>query len=243
MRKPFEFKQFIIHQESVSLPVNTDSVLFGALTEFKNPTNIYDMGTGTGLLMFMMSQKYPNSNIIGFENDHNSLSYVKQNISSNPSFSNINVEPFNWWHMQPDTPAQAIICNPPFFYNQLSSTDTQRSVSRHLNEHDLFYLMERMSQWLAQEGEIAFLLPFEQDVYADYEKALNKSQVYIDRAIKIKAHPEKDAHLWYILSKKSKTKSGRAIIQDLTVYKKPGGPFTNEAKHLLRPFLQDRAIK
>ena len=63
MRKPFEFKNFIIHQESVSLPVNTDSVLFGALTNFNKPTNIYDMGTGTGLLMFMMSQKYPNSNI------------------------------------------------------------------------------------------------------------------------------------------------------------------------------------
>lgn len=242
MRKPFEFKNFIIHQESVSLPVNTDSVLFGALTKFNNPANIYDMGTGTGLLMFMMRQKHPYSNIIGFENDIDTLACVQQNISLNPRFPNIEVKPFNWWDMQPDKPAQAIICNPPFFFNQLSSTDTKRTISRHLKEYDLPYLIERMSKWLAQEGEIAFLLPFESHIYAEYEKALNKSQVNIEQAIKIRAHTEKDFHLWYIFGKKSKRISGENPTQDLVVYEKPGGPFTMESKHLLSPFLQDRAL-
>lgn len=242
MRKPFEFKKFIIHQESVSLPVNTDSVLFGALANFNKPANIYDMGTGTGLLIFMMSQKHPDSNIIGFENDIDSLACVQQNISLNPKFSNLKVKLFNWWDMQPDKPAQAIICNPPFFFNQLSSTDTKRSISRHLKENDLIFLIERMSKWLAQEGEIAFLLPFKQDVYAEYEKALNKSQVHIEQAVKIKAHAEKDFHLWYIFGKKSSRNSGKNPIQDLVVYEKPGGPFTVESKRLLSPFLQDRAL-
>ena len=242
MRKPFEFKKFIIHQESVSLPVNTDSVLFGALANFNKPANIYDMGTGTGLLIFMMSQKHPDSNIIGFENDIDSLACVQQNISLNPKFSNLKVKLFNWWDMQPDKPAQAIICNPPFFFNQLSSTDTKRSISRHLKENDLIFLIERMSKWLAQEGEIAFLLPFKQDVYAEYEKALNKSQVHIEQAVKIKAHAEKDFHLWYIFGKKSSKNSGKNPIQDLVVYEKPGGPFTVESKRLLSPFLQDRAL-
>ncbi|MEC8693482.1 MAG: methyltransferase [Bacteroidota bacterium] len=242
MRKPFEFKKFIIHQESVSLPVNTDSVLFGALANFNKPANIYDMGTGTGLLIFMMSQKHPDSNIIGFENDIDSLACVQQNISLNPKFSNLKVKLFNWWDMQLDKPAQAIICNPPFFFNQLSSTDTKRSISRHLKEYDLIFLIERMSKWLAQEGEIAFLLPFKQDVYAEYEKALNKSQVHIEQAVKIKAHAEKDFHLWYIFGKKSSRNSGKNPIQDLVVYEKPGGPFTVESKRLLSPFLQDRAL-
>lgn len=242
MRKPFEFKNFIIHQESVSLPVNTDSVLFGALTDFNKPTNIYDMGTGTGLLMFMMSQKYPNSNIVGFENDHDSLTCVKQNILSNPRFTNLEVKSFNWWDMQPDKPAQAIICNPPFFFNQLSSNDTKRSISRHLKEYDLFYLLERMSKWLAQDGEIALLLPFEQDVYSKYIEVLNKSQVHIEQAIKIKAHSEKDFHLWFIFGKKSSRNLGKNPIQDLVVYERPGGPFTVESRHLLSPFLQDRAL-
>lgn len=242
MRKPFEFKKFIIHQESVSLPVNTDSVLFGALANFNKPANIYDMGTGTGLLIFMMSQKHPDSNIIGFENDIDSLACVQQNISLNPKFSNLKVKLFNWWDMQLDKPAQAIICNPPFFFNQLSSTDTKRSISRHLKKYDLIFLIERMSKWLAQEGEIAFLLPFKQDVYAEYEKALNKSQVHIEQAVKIKAHAEKDFHLWYIFGKKSSRNSGKNPIQDLVVYEKPGGPFTVESKRLLSPFLQDRAL-
>src|SRR5210317_94224 len=198
MRKPFEFKQFIIHQESVSLPVNTDSVLFGALTEFKKTADIYDMGTGTGVLMFMMGQKYPDSEITGFENDPDSLSCTQQNIFNNPSFSNIKVEPFDSLNMQPNKPAKAIICNPPFFYDQLSSTDTKRSISRHLTDHNLFFLIQRMSQWLDHEGEIAFLLPFEPNIFPHYEKSLNKSKVNIEQAIRIKAHPKKDFHLWYI---------------------------------------------
>jgi len=35
---------------------------------------------------------------------------------------------------------------------------------------------------------------------------------------------------------------GKNPIQDLVVYEKPGGLFTVESRHLLSPFLQDRAL-
>ena len=63
-RRPFELKHFTITQEKVSLPVTTNACIFGALTQFDNPHTLLDVGCGSGLLMFMMHQKYPNAQIL-----------------------------------------------------------------------------------------------------------------------------------------------------------------------------------
>lgn len=57
----FKFKQFSIRQNHAAMKVNTDSVLLGAwaasmLTGYEK--RLLDIGTGTGLLLLMLMQKY-----------------------------------------------------------------------------------------------------------------------------------------------------------------------------------------
>ena len=54
----FKFKQFSIEQDKCAMKVGTDGILLGAWTKAKNPQNILDIGTGTGLIAMMMAQRF-----------------------------------------------------------------------------------------------------------------------------------------------------------------------------------------
>ncbi|MEE3147390.1 MAG: tRNA (adenine-N(6)-)-methyltransferase, partial [Bacteroidota bacterium] len=47
MTKPFQFKQFTVHQDRCAMKIGTDGVLLGAWTPVDhNPLSILDIGTG-----------------------------------------------------------------------------------------------------------------------------------------------------------------------------------------------------
>ncbi len=242
MRKPFQFKKFEIYQEKVSLPVNTDSVLFGAITEFSNPKTIVDLGTGTGLLMLMMHQKYPQTTVTGYEKDPDSIECAKQNLRFNSAPYRLSVEPFDWWKDELLTATDSIICNPPFFSNQLISSSEQKIASRHLTEKDLLFLIKRVSHWLKIGGEASWLLPFDQYRISQYEEALKSVGCTISRATSIQANPNKKPHLLQLFVEKS-METAAIEMKELCVYERSGGLFTEETRELLLPFLLNRAIR
>ncbi|HKL72092.1 MAG TPA: hypothetical protein VJ855_05495, partial [Marinilabiliaceae bacterium] len=55
----FKFKQFTILQDQCAMKVGTDGVLLGAWTNVDNCHQILDIGTGTGLIALMLSQRNP----------------------------------------------------------------------------------------------------------------------------------------------------------------------------------------
>ena len=48
--KPFEFKEFTVHQDKTAMKIGTDGVLLGAWCTWKGyPNTILDVGSGTGV--------------------------------------------------------------------------------------------------------------------------------------------------------------------------------------------------
>ena len=58
LSKPFQFKEFTIHQDKTAMKVGTDGVLLGAWSSVENyPDTILDIGAGTGVISLMLAQR------------------------------------------------------------------------------------------------------------------------------------------------------------------------------------------
>ena len=114
----FKFKQFIIYQDKTAMKVGTDGVLLGAYVcnKIKNPDNILDIVTGSGLLALMFAFEY-NSEIHAIEIDKNSYIQAKNNfIINNKKIKLFNCSLNEYLKLNKNS-FELIVCNPPFFDN------------------------------------------------------------------------------------------------------------------------------
>lgn len=175
----FSFKQFTIHQEHCAMKVGTDGVLLGAWFELNNiflsqasseyttpevRPRILDIGTGTGLLALMASQRFPSAKITALELDPEACQQAKENIEASVFSSSIEVIQGSLQDYSPEetckTPLfQSIICNPPYFSLSLKSPDQQRTKARHTDTLPFSSLIAKAYALLDWEGTFSLILP------------------------------------------------------------------------------------
>ena len=80
----FRFKNFNITQAKSAMKVGTDGVLLGSWASYKNPTEILDIGTGTGLIALMLAQRNSKANITAIEIDKTASKEAQFNINNSP---------------------------------------------------------------------------------------------------------------------------------------------------------------
>jgi tRNA1Val (adenine37-N6)-methyltransferase len=162
----FQFKQFKIEQEHCAMKVCTDACLFGAwvvelISRCKDTSNlqILDIGTGTGLLSLMIAQEIACS-IDAIELDEAAAKQAALNFSDAAFGSKIHpihADIKTWDHCNS---YDCIITNPPFFENDLHSTDAKRNLALHSAALTLKELTTILDQKIKHNGIIAILLPY-----------------------------------------------------------------------------------
>ena len=95
-RKPFAFKQFTVAQETVTLAVTTDACLFGASIELGSAATVLDLGTGTGLVLLMLAQRYPQVQGFGLELDSATAIQAAANAASSPFHERLHIAQGDW---------------------------------------------------------------------------------------------------------------------------------------------------
>lgn len=194
-RKPFKFKQFTIEQNLVTLPVTTDACIFGAFCSFSQPQNILDIGTGTGLLALMMSQKYPNSSITAIEKHPETSLQAKVNFELN-KINNIEIIEHDIFTYKPDIKFDAIVSNPPFFTNQLESESDLKNQARHFSNHTFSDFFQCINNLLDNNGNAWILLPY--TALETLPNDLQATSLKIIKLIGLKPNPSKKEHLLFV---------------------------------------------
>jgi tRNA1Val (adenine37-N6)-methyltransferase len=163
------------------MKVCTDACLFGAWVADKlnkkeiNPKKIFDIGCGTGLLSLMLAQK-TSVNIDAIEIDAEAFLQATENVAISPWKDRVNIfhGPLNQFavHEKYDF----IICNPPFYENQLKSDNEGRNAAMHSTTLSFLELTNAIKNNLSNTGQAAVLIPFTR--VADFEK-MQHCKIYL----------------------------------------------------------------
>lgn len=161
MGKGFQFKQFYISQDRCAMKVSETACVFGAFTPLTGKEKfILDVGTGTGLLALMLAQR-SSASIKALDIDEDAVEEARQNIHSSQFHNRISVEKGDFLQWEPQQQVDLIICNPPFFENQLVSDNEKKNIAWHSSHLTLKTLINKSTMCLSPKGRIALLLPEE----------------------------------------------------------------------------------
>ncbi len=162
----FQCKQFVVHQDKTAMKVCTDSCLFGAwvanyLSDKNKPVkHILDIGAGTGLLSLMLAQKCCEASIDAVEVNTLSAQQARNNFAECTWKQRLHVIEGDVQECKPQHKYDFIICNPPFYENDLLGEDELKNIAHHNAGLTLRELMTAIKTLLHDEGSFAILLPY-----------------------------------------------------------------------------------
>jgi tRNA1Val (adenine37-N6)-methyltransferase len=165
----FQFKQFRIEQAHCAMKVCTDACIQGAYTVARlkreksqrdqKGRRILDIGTGTGLLALMLAQEVPGARIDAIEMDDMAYRQARENFenSSWTRFLRIFHGDIRTFHLHDQY--DFIICNPPFYENDLKSGHLRKDQAKHGAALGYVELMKVIAKNLLRDGSFCVMLP------------------------------------------------------------------------------------
>jgi tRNA1Val (adenine37-N6)-methyltransferase len=185
----FSFKQFTVYQENTAMKVCTDACLLGALVakELCNSSidieSILDIGTGTGLLALMLAQE-TKASIDAVELNAAAAAQARQNVLQSPWANRIRVIETDICDVNPSTPYDFIISNPPFFEQDLKSNDPAKNAAKHDSSLTLDVLVQQINRLLSKSGSAAVMIPYYRSNY--FETLLLENNLQLHKKIMVK---------------------------------------------------------
>ncbi|WP_236642018.1 tRNA1(Val) (adenine(37)-N6)-methyltransferase [Dokdonia sinensis] len=163
------------------MKIGTDGVLLGAWTNLSDhPNSILDIGTGTGVIALMLAQHSDAQTIDGLELDDNAFEQAAGNFENSPWGDRLFCYHAHLYEFatEIDDEYDLIVCNPPFFDEQLSD-DSKRllrlrsqldGASEEARENARFedampfdLLVGAVAKLLAPGGQFNVILPYDRE--------------------------------------------------------------------------------
>jgi len=157
--KPFRFREFTILQELAAFKVTGDSVFLGAWADFSGDRHILDLGTGTGLLALMAAQRNPEAQITALEIDPASAEDARNNVAFSPWKDRITVIEGDFSDFSSPVLFDHIICNPPYFSEQLPNPDERLRRARHTSQDFFRILFQKGCEMSTAEARLSLIVP------------------------------------------------------------------------------------
>ena len=229
--KPFEFKEFKIHQNNAAMKIGTDGILLGAWADLSDKKKGIDIGSGTGIISIMLCQRNEILEIDSIEVSEKAVLDAKKNIKNCKWNERINLIHKDLRLFSTENKYDLIISNPPYFQKSLKPKDLDRLKARHevsLNYKDVLNFGEKH---LLKNGTINLILPIDQK--QELIEYAEKFGLYVSKECIVFPKPNKNPRRLLIeLSKIKKTFES----QSLTIENDGRHNYTNNYKKLTREF-------
>ncbi|GAB3904805.1 tRNA1(Val) (adenine(37)-N6)-methyltransferase [Mucilaginibacter boryungensis] len=191
----FHFKQFSIDQSGCAMKINTDGVLLGALAEVNKPQAILDIGTGTGVIALMLTQRFPEAKIDAVEIDETAAKTAASNFAKSQFVNRLTLFPSSFeqfFEANDDKHYNLIVSNPPFYINSLHSPGAGKKLAKHADVDFFKNLISDAAKHLTAEGMFWLILPVDT---AELVKQLSiVNGLMIHHIINIRSYPESKPH-------------------------------------------------
>jgi len=178
--KSFKFKKFEIRQSADVFRVGTDGVLLGALANVDAAENVLEVGTGTGLISLMLSQRNLNADFSGIDINEEAVNLTKLNFENSPFNLRLKNNHQDFKTFKTDEKFDLIVSNPPYFETSDSVKD---KIARQTVELNFQQLISKSSQLLSENGIFSVIIPFE--VGADFIEIAQENKLFLNRKINI----------------------------------------------------------
>lgn len=226
----FQFKEFIIHQDTSAFKVGTDGVLLGAWVNCTNQQSLLDVGTGTGLIALMLAQKNSTAKIYAIELDFESAQMAAHNLNISKWSNRIKLISGDYLEYKSTTPFDHIISNLPFFSNDLKNENARKKNARHDDTLPFSLFLKQSRLLLNENGNVSFILPISR--LSDLESTIKREDFYIQRICKVKPQEKKPFHrvMMTLTKKVTVTEESTLIIQN------EEGKYTAAAAEMFKDF-------
>ena len=186
MSKPFRFKQFSVEQEHCAMKIGTDAVLLGAWADVDSqPNSILDIGTGTGVLALMLSQRSDAELIDAIEIDDAAYEQCVGNFETSDWSDRLfcyhaSLDEFT---EEIEDRYDLIISNPPFYTDTFKTENEERNKARFEDAMPFTELLKSVSKLLSPTGQFNVVIPF------------SKESSFIELAAKEGLYPSRILHI------------------------------------------------
>lgn len=192
----FRFKQFEITQAHSAMKIGTDAVLLGAWCNHRDATfNVLDIGAGTGILSLITAQRLTEHtghfDIEAIEIEENAYEECVTNFDNSPWSESLFCYHASLieFAQEMEEEYDLILCNPPFYKEYEDQEITPRSLARSAEFMPLPHIFAAAEKLCSpQTGEIAIILPYEQQAEALQIAKMHKFYPY--RILKVKGTPD-----------------------------------------------------
>ena len=239
----FKFKRFEVVNERSAMKVNTDGVLLGALmTILPTDRTLLDIGTGTGTIALMASQRLfscgichadrsAENRVDAIDIDEASAEEAEANFRNSPWSEVLHAYHTSLDDFASDRKYDLVFSNPPYFEDSLNAPEERRNNARHTST-GLSYreILDFASQSLTDNGRVAFVLPAETEAALCRHARMNGLHLF--RIVRVRTVPRKEPSR--IIAEFSRMRKDTSEDTVLTIQNE--GKYTEEYLSLMRDF-------
>ncbi|MCM4173635.1 methyltransferase domain-containing protein [Arenibacter sp. TNZ] len=193
MTKPFQFKQFQIHQDRCAMKVGTDGVLLGAWTSLQHqPESILDIGSGTGVIALMLAQRSNADTVDAIEINEDAYEQCMDNFESSDWADRLFCyhAALDEFVDELDDEYDLIVSNPPFYSEMVSSGDESRDLARQNQSLPFEELLSGVAKLMSNNGTFSTIIPYkEEQVFLEKARIFN---LFPKRITRVKGNPDSE---------------------------------------------------